>query len=576
MKLNKKYIFGTLALSVLGFSSYVAANDYFEISKNLEIHADLFKELNTYYVDQTNPGELMQTGIDAMLKTLDPYTNYFPENSVEDARFAATGSYGGIGASFRVINNRIMIAAPYENGPAQAAGLLSGDVIVQINNRDVSSLPPEEVLQLLRGAPGSKVDIRILRDTEEKLLKVTRAEISVKTVPYYGMLAPEIGYIKLSKFKEDASQGVREALADLKSKGQLKGLVLDLRGNPGGLLREAINICNLFIPQGKLVVSTKGKIAEWNKQYTTSGNPVDATLPLVILVDRRSASASEIVAGVMQDYDRAVIVGNKSFGKGLVQTTRFLKYNTQLKVTVSKYYTPSGRCIQAIDYGHKQNGEATRIGENTRQEFKTAAGRKVYDGGGVMPDVEVPDQIYHSVTLAVLAQNLVFKYANLYHQKNPSIGEAASFSLSDAGYRDFVEFVKKEGFSYLTPAEKALNSVLEESQKEPLFAAVNAELKSAGQKFAAAKIQGLEQYKAEIKPLLEAEIVSRYYFANGRLQWELQHDADVAGALQVLNDKAKYTKILSSSWSIPRLETDTAGAAFQKLYFQQIEEDIEN
>ncbi|MGQ3013015.1 MAG: S41 family peptidase [Flavobacteriales bacterium] len=576
MKLNKKYIFGGLAVSLIGFSSYVAVNDYFEISKNLEIHAELFKELNTYYVDQTNPGELMQTGIDAMLKSLDPYTNYFPENSVEDARFAATGSYGGIGATFRVINNRVMIAAPYEKGPAQTAGLMPGDIIIGINTRDVRELPPEEVLQLLRGAPGSKVDIRILRDTEEKLLKVVRAEISVKTVPYYGMLAPEIGYIKLSKFKEDASQGVRDALTDLKSKGQLKGLVLDLRGNPGGLLREAINICNLFIPKGKLVVSTKGKVAEWNKQYTTAGNAMDPTLPLVVLVDRRSASASEIVAGVMQDYDRAVIIGNKSFGKGLVQTTRFLKYNTQLKVTVSKYYTPSGRCIQAIDYGSKENGEARRILESAQQEFKTALGRKVYDGGGVMPDIEIKDAIFHSVTLAVLAENLVFKYATLYHQQHPSIGNAASFTLPDADYNAFAEFVKKEGFTYLTPAEKALQSVLKESEKEPLFAALNAELKSAGQKFAAAKIQGLQQYKAELKPLLEAEIVSRYYFANGRLEWELQHDADVKKAIEVLNDAGTYSKILSPSWNIPRLETDTAGAAFQKLYFQQIEEDIED
>lgn len=576
MKLNKKYIFGGLALSLIGLSSYVAANDYFEISKNLEIHADLFRELNTYYVDETNPGELMQTGIDAMLKSLDPYTNYFPENSVEDARFAATGSYGGIGASFRVINNRIMIAAPYENGPALQAGLLPGDLILEVNNRDVNNLPPEQVLQLLRGAPGSRVDIRILRDTEEKVVKVTRSEISVKTVPYYGMLSPGVGYIKLSKFKDDASQGVRDALTDLKGGNQLKGLVLDLRGNPGGLLREAINICNLFIPKAKLVVSTKGKIPEWNKQYTTAGNPVDGTLPLVVLVDRRSASASEIVAGVMQDYDRAVIIGNKSFGKGLVQTTRFLKYNTQLKVTVSKYYTPSGRCIQAIDYGHKENGEARRILESAQQEFKTAAGRKVYDGGGIMPDIEVSDRIYHSVTLALLAENLIFKYATLYHQQHPSIAEAAGFGLTDAEYNAFTEFVKKEGFSYLTPAEKALQSVQQEAGREPLFKAAAAELKLAGEKFAAAKIRGLQEYKAEIRPLLEAEIVSRYYYARGRLQWELQHDADVARALEVLNDGTQYARILSPAWNIPRLEADTAGAAFQKRYFQEIEEDIED
>lgn len=576
MQTKNKVLVGLALASTIGLSSYVAVNDFFEVSKNLEIHADLYKELHNFYVDQTNPGELMKTGIDAMLQSLDPYTVYYPENTIEDARVAASGSYGGIGSSFRVINDRLIIGYPYENSPAAQSGLQSGDLILAINGKDVSSLDIASVLQLMKGAAGTKVDLKIERDGELKNYLVTRADIKLNVVPYSGYLNENTGYIKLSKFTDDASAQVRSALTNLKANGKLEGLVFDLRGNPGGLLREAILICNMFIPRGKLVVSTKGKIAEWNKQYSTTENPVDEQLPMVILIDRRSASASEIVAGVMQDYDRAVVIGNKSFGKGLVQTTRFLKYNSQLKVTVSKYYTPSGRCIQAIDYGKKVNGEASKISSQNQQEFKTSGGRKVYDGGGVMPDIEVFDEVLHPVTVALISQNLIFKFASNYKNKHAQISSKENFQLNESEYTDFINFVKNEGFTANTPAEKSLLITKEELKNDPTFTHLLSELDKLQAQLGTSKMQSLQTYKSQIKPLIEAEIVARYFFSNGKLQWELKHDKDVDEALKILSNNTKYKQILSAGFSIPRVEKDSIGAKFVDKYLEEIPEDIED
>lgn len=576
MQKHKKLFIGLGLVSTLGLSAFVAVNEYFEVSKNLEIHADLYKELHNFYVDETNPGLLMKTGIDAMLASLDPYTVYYPENTIEDARVAASGSYGGIGSSFRVIDNRLIIAYPYENSPAAKSGLQSGDMILAVNGKDVSTLDIGSTLQLLKGAAGSNVDIKIKRDGLEKNFQLQRADIKINVVPYSGFIDQNTGYIKLSRFSEDAFTQVKTALTNLKSTGNLKGLVFDLRGNPGGLLREAIQICNLFIPKGKLVVSTKGKIQEWNKEYGTMDNAIDEQLPIVVLIDRRSASASEIVAGVLQDYDRAVIVGNKSFGKGLVQTTRFLKYNSQLKVTVSKYYTPSGRCIQAIDYGKKENGNASKINAKNQQEFKTAAGRKVFDGGGVMPDVEVFDEVLHPVTMALISQNLIFKYASYYKSTHANITDKESFVLSDADYSDFVKFVQKEGFTMQTNAEKTLNQLKNDLNAEPAFASLLSNWSNLNNQILQQKVEALQTHKAQIKPLIEAEIVARYFFTNGKLVWELKHDKDVAEALRILANQTEYKKILSPSFAIPRFEMDTLGAKFVNTFLEELPEDIED
>ena len=576
MQKRKRLFIGLGLVSTLALTAFVAVNEYFEVSKNLEIHADLYKELHNFYVDETNPGQLMKTGIDAMLASLDPYTVYYPENTIEDARVAASGSYGGIGSSFRVIDNRLIIAYPYENSPAAKSGLQSGDMIVAVNGKDVSKLDIGGTLQLLKGAAGSNVEIKIQRDGEEKSFQLQRADIKINVVPYSGFLNESTGYIKLSRFSDDAYSQVRTALTNLKSSGNLKGLVFDLRGNPGGLLREAIQICNLFIPKGKLVVSTKGKIQEWNKEYGTTVDAFDEQLPIVVLVDRRSASASEIVAGVLQDYDRAVIVGNKSFGKGLVQTTRFLKYNSQLKVTVSKYYTPSGRCIQAIDYGKKENGTALKINAKNQQEFKTAGGRKVYDGGGVMPDVEVFDDVLNPITMALISQNLIFKYASHYKANHSSISDKENFSMSDNEYAEFIKFVQNEGFTMQTNAEKTLNQLKGDLKSEPAFAVLMNDWNKLSNQIQQQKIDALQTHKSQIKPLIEAEIVARYYFSSGKLVWELKHDKDVAEAIKILGNQAEYKKILSPSFAIPRFEMDTLGAKFVNTFLEELPEDIED
>ncbi len=551
----------------------VAWDDYFEIAKNLEIHSILYKELNTYYVDELNPGELMKTGIDAMLKSLDPYTNYYPESMVEDARFEHTGTYGGVGASFKLIEGDIVISETYENSPAQKSGIMPGDILTEVNGKKVAGRSIGEVLNLVKGSPGSKVSLKMLRDGVAQSFDVQREEIKMKDVPYYDLIVPEIGYIKLVGFTAEAGKEVKEALVNLKEKGKLKGLVLDLRGNPGGLLREAVNISNLFIEKGKTVVTTKGKKPEWNKTYSTLNPPVDLDIPLVVLIDRRSASAAEIVSGTMQDYDRGVVIGNKSFGKGLVQITRPLKYNAQLKVTTSKYYTSSGRCIQAIEYSGKNKGE--KIPDNLQKEFKTSGGRKVYDGGGVMPDIEVADKRLHPVTLALLKNNLIFKFANQFKKENASIAEPETFEITDEVYNRFVTFVTTAGISYETKTDKTINELKALAQKEKHGADLEPEIKAMREKIAKEKQNDLIRYKEEIKQLLVQEIVQRYYFEKGKIKASMRFDADIAKALEVLNNKTLYKQILSPSWKIPRYEQDIEGAEYESEIMKEVREDME-
>lgn len=574
--MNKPLRFKSFAVGLVlgsGIVTAVAWDDYFEISKNLEIHAVLYKELNTLYVDELNPGELMKTGIDAMLNSLDPYTNFYPESQVEDARFEHTGTYGGIGASFKIIDGDVVISETYENAPSQKTGIQPGDILSEVSGKAVKGRKIGEVLSLVKGTPGSKVSIKVLRDGQPKSFEVVREEIKVKNVPYFDLITEDIGYIKLEGFTNDAGKEVRDALVSLKEKGKPKGIILDLRGNPGGLLREAVNVSNVFIPKDKLVVTTKGKTPESNKTYKTLNPATDAEIPLVVLIDRRSASAAEIVSGTLQDYDRAVVIGNKSYGKGLVQITRPLKYNAQLKVTTSKYYIPSGRCIQAIEYSGKSKG--AKIPDSLQNEFKTAIGRRVYDGGGVMPDLEISDRILHSVTRSLLRKNLIFKFATQYKKDHATIAEPEKFVLSDADYAAFVAFVQSNGISYETQTEKALAELSKEAEKEKYSAKLSTELNALREKLKKEKANDLELFKDEIKELLTLEIVQRYYFESGRTKASRRYDQDLIKAIEVLNTPALYSKVLSTQWQIPRHETDTEGAQFEAEYMQEVREGME-
>lgn len=561
------FLLGILTVTI------IAWDDYFEISKNLEIHSILYKELNTYYVDELNPGDLMKTGIDAMLKSLDPYTNYYPESIVEDARFENTGTYGGIGATFKIIEKDVVVSETYENSPAQKAGILPGDVLSEVSGKKTEGRSIGEVLNLVKGSPGSKVSIKLMRDGAPQNIEVQREEIKVKDVPFSDMIAPEIGYIKLVGFTAEASKEVKDALTGLKEKGKIKGLILDLRGNPGGLLREAVNISNLFIEKGKTVVTTKGKKPEWNKTYSTLNPPFDLEIPIAVLIDRRSASAAEIVSGTLQDYDRGVVIGNKSYGKGLVQITRPLKYNAQLKVTTSKYYTSSGRCIQAIEYSGKNKGE--KIPENLQKEFKTAVGRKVYDGGGVMPDIEIKDKRLHAITLSLMRNNLIFKFANKYKKENPTIADPEKFELSDEVYEQFVAFAISSGLRYETKTEKALNEFKAMAEKEKQASILESEIQAILQKMEKEKQLDFKNYKSEIKELLIQEIVQRYYFEKGKIKASMRFDADIAKALEVLNNPTLYKQVLSPSWNIPRDEQDTEGAEYENEIMKEVREDME-
>lgn len=571
----KKLNFKSFSIGLLLGGSVITAiawDSYFEITKNLEIHSILYRELNSHYVDELNPGELMKTGIDAMLKSLDPYTVYYPESQVEDARFEQTGTYGGIGASFKVIDGDVVISETYENAPSQKAGILPGDILVEVSGKNIQGKKPAEVLNLVKGTPGSKVKIKISREGKNEVFDVTREEIKVKNVPYFDLVTEDVGYIKLAGFTTDAGKEVREALVSLKGKGKLKGVILDLRGNPGGLLREAVNVSNVFVDQDKLIVTTKGKMPEANRMYKTTGPVSDKEIPLVVLIDRGSASAAEIVSGTMQDYDRGVVIGNKSYGKGLVQITKPLKYNAQFKVTTSKYYIPSGRCIQAVEYSGKDKGQ--KIPDSLQNEFKTALGRRVYDGAGVMPDIEIHDKILHSVTRALIRKNLIFQFANQYRKENPEIAAPEVFELSDADYKKFVAFVLSKDLVYETQTEKAFSFLQKQAEKEKYSKLLTNELVALKNKLANEKKNDLDTFKDEIKELLTMEIVQRYYFETGRLKASRKYDNDIKKALEVLNTPSLYAKVLSTQWQIPRYEADEEGANFATEYMQEIREGL--
>ncbi len=522
----------------------VPNNKYFEIAKNLDIFATLFKEVNAFYVDDVDPKKSIETGINAMLASLDPYTNYIPEEDADDYRTLTTGEYAGIGSLIGVINKKVIITMPNEGFPAEKAGLKIGDEILKIDTVLVTGKNTTEVSKLLKGKSGTVVKLEILRNGETKIFNITRSTIVLKNVPYYGMAAPTIGYIKLTDFTTNAGKDVKKALKAVKSKGA-ESIILDLRENPGGLLFEAVNIANVFIPKGKLVVETRGKQEDWTQKYKALGQPTDTKIPLVILTSSGSASASEIVAGTLQDYDRAVLIGRKTYGKGLVQTTRQLPYNSQVKVTTAKYYIPSGRCIQAIDYSHRnKDGSIGKVPDSLMVAFKTKKGRVVYDGGGITPDIKVEAQFLAPITISLLSKAHIFNYANHYYYTHAAAPIIKEFELSDDEYNQFVNWLSDKNYDYTTKLENAINQLGENKNQDPMVDKIKAKLEILKKEVAHNKENDLQTHKKEIKQLLEEEIIGRYYFTKGGIACSLQHDNDVAQAIVLLQNPTKYNRIL--------------------------------
>jgi carboxyl-terminal processing protease len=536
-----------IAGSLLVFTAYNRpADKYFEIVKNLDIFATLFKEVNSYYVDDINPNKMMKTGIDAMLTSLDPYTNYIPEDDIEDYRTMTTGQYGGIGALIGKRKDRNAVLMVYEGFPAQKSGLKIGDEIIAIDGIDVTKKSSTEVSKLLKGQAGTQVKLKVQRygEKEARTIEVQRDKIKLESVPYYGMVTNEIGYLHLTDFTSDAGRDVRKAIESLKEQGA-KSLIFDLRDNPGGLLNEAVNVSNLFVPQNKIIVSTKGKVSEWNKDYRALNAPLDLEIPLVVLISGKSASASEIVSGVIQDYDRGVLVGQKSFGKGLVQATRPLTYNSQLKITTAKYYIPSGRCIQSIDYSKKaEDGSGTRIADSLKATFKTANGRTVYDGGGIMPDVEVVRPVLAPITQSLISKGLLFDYATVYQNRHASIAPAKVFKLSDNDFKDFVQWLSDKDYDYTTKAETEIKELEAAAKKEKYYDDIKDQIEQLSKKLMHNKEQDLQKNKAEIVELLEQEIVGRYYLEKGIKEASFDNDPEISTAVRILSNPAEYSSLL--------------------------------
>jgi carboxyl-terminal processing protease len=545
--LKKYWYLAALTLVVVASTAFTTTDKYFEIVRNLDIFATLYKEVNTYYVDEVNPSTLMNTGIEAMLESLDPYTNYIPEDDIEDYRTHMTGQYGGIGCVIGNRDEKCLVLMPYEGFPAHKAGLTIGDELISIDGIAIKSKNTGDISKLLKGQAGTAVKISVIKVGTTTPVEITlqRERIKIDNVPYSGLVSPETGIIKLSEFTANAAKDVQKAVHELKQKGA-KSIIIDLRGNPGGLLSEAIGISNLFVPKDKLIVSTKGKIAEWNKEYFGTEVPEDIEIPVVILINSRSASASEIVSGVIQDYDRGVIIGQRSFGKGLVQATRPLSYNSQLKITTAKYYTPSGRCIQAIDYSNRnEDGSVGKIPDSLQHNFKTANGRVVRDGGGVKPDVEVEKETIPPVVVGLVNKNLLFDYGTMYYLQHSTISFAKDFTLSDAEYADFVKWVEKKDFEYATQIEKTLTELEEESKEEKYYDAIKVQLEDFKQQIKHSKEKDLLTFKADIKRVLEEEIISRYYLQKGLIEASFKYDNELKAALKVLASPIEYKKILS-------------------------------
>lgn len=530
----------------LGFLSFKNDDRFFEIARNLDIYATLFKELNMYYVDEINPNRMVKNSIDAMLKQLDPYTNFYAEDEIEDYMTMTTGRYNGIGALIGSRQGRSIVLMIYEGTPSEKSGLQIGDEIVKVDGVDIKNRKDSDTGKLLHGQNNTAVKLTVKRfgvkDPVE--LSIMRDVVKMTNVPYYGMVSDEVGYIDLKDFTGTASREVRTAFTELKGKG-MKKLILDVRENPGGLLNMAIDISNIFIPKDSEVVTTKGKVTEWNKTYTALNPALDTEIPIAVLANSHSASAAEIVSGVLQDYDRGVLIGQRTYGKGLVQTTRELSFNTKLKITTAKYYIPSGRCIQAIDYSHRNpDGSVGKIADSLRTAFKTKNGRVVYDGGGVTPDVPVEATTPSPVALSLTNKGLLFDYAVKYHHDHPTIKPAREFRLTDAEYQDFYKWLNDKEYDYTTQVEKDLGTLEASAKKEKYFDQIQDQLKSLKTKMSHSKDADVMTFKPELKAMLEQEIAAHYYLQKGMKESSFGNDAELKAALDLFKDMNRYSTLL--------------------------------
>ena len=541
MKRMLKYV-GIISLLFVGMAaSFQPENKYFEILKNIEIFTNLYKEINTYYVDEVDPGHLMRTGIDAMMESLDPFTNYISESEIEGYRFMTEGKYNGIGAISQKMGGYVTITELYKDQAADKAGLRPGDQIIAVDGQDATGKDPDAINNILRGFPGTSVELTIRRPgrDEDFDIQLVRGEVQVPNVPYHGIVGDNIGYVALTTFTRDAGSNVANAVRELKEQNPaLKGIIFDLRGNGGGLLNEAVNVCNVFIPRAELVVTTKGKVKEWDRSFSTMNQPIDIEIPLTVLINKNSASASEIVSGVIQDYDRCVLIGQRSYGKGLVQNTRDIGYNSKLKLTTAKYYIPSGRCIQSVKY---EDGEPIHIPDDQRTPFKTRNGRTVLDGGGVKPDMMIDKFTDAAIVKGLLEQHLIFDYVTQFCLQHEKITNVEDFHFED--FDGFVQFLENRQFDYDTESEKLLKKLVEESTEEGYE--LTAQIQALEAKIDADKKDALLDNKAIITDLIEKEIASRYYYQEGKIKMGLRNDMEIEEAVKLINDKAKYQSLLN-------------------------------
>ena len=549
---SKKWIIGAVLLGavlMVGFSN----RDDFKISKSLDIYYSLFRELNIFYVDDINPEKLVETSIESMLESLDPYTKYIPEKEMDDFKFMTTGNYGGIGALIRKEGDYAIISQPYKDFPADKAGLRTGDVIRRINGESIKGWELEKVSDKLKGIPQTEVTITIKRLGREAPFEkqVIREDLHINSVPYYGMTDKEkgVGYIRLTKFTQGSGQEVRAALSELKKNNDMNAVVLDLRSNPGGLLMEAVKVANIFIPKGQEIVSTKGRVEKWNQSYHTENQPLDTNIRLTVLVNRASASASEIVAGAVQDLDRGVVVGRRTFGKGLVQATRPLNYNSKLKVTTAKYYIPSGRCIQAKDFSNRnEDGSVGEIPDSLIQAFTTDKGRKVYDGGGIRPDVEVKQGNLSKIEISLLTKNLIFDFATQYALTHDTLPPVDQWEVDNDIYQAFTGFLEKNEWDYTTESEEKLNKLIETAREEKYYERAAGTLEELQEKLSHDKQKDLQRFKPSIQERLEQEIAGRYYYQKGRIRAGLEEDNQLKKAVDVTSDASLYSGILSGAY----------------------------
>ena len=544
-----------LFLILLVFTALTAGaqtkKNNFEISKSIDIYNNVLRQLNMYYVDEIEPAELNENAINAMLEGLDPYTVFISESQIEDVKLMTTGEYGGIGAIIQYFDGNSQISEPYEGFPAAKAGLIPGDIFLEVNGIDVTGKVTSEVSELLKGTPGTVVKLKMQRPGEKEpfVKELKREKIKIDNIPYYTVFDNGVGYAILSQFTKDCARELKDVFVEMKKEHELKGFILDLRGNGGGLLAEAVDIVNMFVPKNKLVVYQKGKVAEHNYNHYTQHEPLDLDIPLVILVNEGSASASEIVSGSIQDFDRGIIMGQRTFGKGLVQNIFPMSYNTQIKVTVAHYYLPSNRCIQEIDYSKKKKNVTDTLAKNDTlgKAFHTANGRIVYEGHGIQPDVKIEPTMASTITMNLYSKNLFFKYANKYYREHKSIKSAKDFQISDAEYEDFMQFVKDEGFTFTSQSEKEIKELERIAKLEGYLEDIQPMLDEAKAKIEVEKTKDLIDNRSEIEEMLEAEIVSRYYYQKGRIIATLDDDPELARAFEVILNQEEYNNILKGT-----------------------------